>query len=571
MMKTIDRATYASMYGPTTGDRIRLADTSLKIEIEKDFTVYGDECVFGGGKTVRDGMGQHPLATREEGVMDTVITNVVIIDSWGIVKADIGIKDGLISGIGKSGNPLVMDGVTPNMYIGVGTEVISGENLIVTAGGVDSHVHFISPQQIEIALQSGVTTMIGGGSGPATGTLATNCTSGVWHIERMLQATDSLPMNFVMLGRGNSSRPEALNEQVLAGVGGLKIHEDWGSTPYVIDKCLNVAEQYDIQVNIHTDTLNEAGYVEDSLRAFNGRAIHTYHTEGAGGGHAPDLLRVASMPNVLPSSTSPTMPYTRNTIDEHMDMLMICHHLDPRIPEDVAFAASRIRETTIGAEDILHDIGAISMTSSDSQAMGRVGEVAIRTWQTADKMKKQRGPLSGDNQADNNRVKRYIAKYTINPAITHGISQYVGSIEVGKMADLVLWKPAFFGAKPEMVIKGGMIIHSAMGDPNSTISTPQPYMYRPMFGSYGKARSAICATFVSQVAIDKGTLPSLGLTKQLKPVVGCRTVGKKDMILNGETPDIMVDPANYSVSVNGETLVCRPVDELPLAQRYFLT
>ncbi|MGQ8872190.1 urease subunit alpha [Paenibacillus sp. TSA_86.1] len=570
-MNTIDRATYASMYGPTTGDRIRLADTSLKIEIEKDFTVYGDECVFGGGKTVRDGMGQHPLATRDEGVLDTVITNVVIVDTWGIVKADIGIKDGLIRGIGKAGNPMMMDGVDHDMVIGVGTEVISGENLIVTAGGVDSHVHFISPQQIEIALQSGITTMVGGGSGPATGTLATNCTSGVWHIERMLQALDSLPMNFVMLGRGNSSRPEALMEQVLAGVGGLKIHEDWGSTPYVIDKCLSVAEQYDIQVNIHTDTLNEAGYVEDSLRSFNGRAIHTYHTEGAGGGHAPDLLRVASMPNVLPSSTSPTMPYTRNTVDEHLDMLMICHHLDPKIPEDVAFAASRIRETTIGAEDILHDIGAISMTSSDSQAMGRVGEVAIRTWQTADKMKKQRGSLTGDHQADNERVKRYIAKYTINPAITHGISTYVGSIEVGKMADLVLWKPAFFGVKPQLVVKGGMIIHSVMGDPNSTISTPQPYMYRPMFGGYGQARSAICATFVSQASIDAGTLSPLGLSKSLKPVTGCRAASKKDMILNGETPNIMVDPKKYTVSVNGETLRCHPVDELPMAQRYFLS
>ncbi|RXZ83643.1 urease subunit alpha [Paenibacillaceae bacterium] len=570
-MTTIDRATYASMYGPTTGDRVRLANTSLKIEIEKDFTVYGDECVFGGGKTVRDGMGQHPLATRDEGVLDTVITNVIIIDTWGIVKADIGIKDGLISGIGKAGNPFIMDGVTPDMYIGVGTEVISGENLIVTAGGVDSHVHFICPQQIEVALQSGVTTMIGGGSGPATGTLATNCTSGVWHIQRMLQALDSLPMNFVMLGRGNSSRPEALNEQVLAGVGGLKIHEDWGSTPYVIDKCLNVAEQYDVQVNIHTDTLNEAGFVEDSLRAFNGRAIHTYHTEGAGGGHAPDLLRVASMPNILPSSTSPTMPFTRNTLDEHMDMLMMCHHLDPRIPEDVAFAASRIRETTIGAEDILHDIGAISMTSSDSQAMGRVGEVAARTWQTADKMKKQRGPLPGDTRADNNRVKRYIAKYTINPAITHGISSYVGSIEVGKMADLVLWKPAFFGAKPEFVLKGGMIAHSAMGDPNASISTPQPYMYRPMFGSYGKARSSSCATFVSQASLNAGSLEALGLTKSLKPVLNCRSVRKKDLILNGETPDIQVDPKSYTVSVNSESLACRPVDELPLAQLYFLT
>ncbi|MEK3883859.1 urease subunit alpha [Paenibacillus sp. PL2-23] len=570
-MKTIDRATYASMYGPTTGDRVRLADTELRIEIEKDFTVYGDECVFGGGKTVRDGMGQHPLATRDEGVLDTVITNAIIIDTWGIVKADIGIKDGLISGIGKAGNPFIMDGVTPNMYIGVGTEVISGENLIVTAGGVDSHVHLICPQQIEVSLQSGVTTMIGGGSGPATGTLATNCTSGVWHIRRMLQAIDSLPMNFVLLGRGNSSRSEALAEQVHAGVGGLKIHEDWGSTPYVIDKCLSEAEKFDIQVNIHTDTLNEAGFVEDSLRAFNGRAIHTYHTEGAGGGHAPDLLRVASMPNVLPSSTSPTMPFTRNTIDEHMDMLMMCHHLDPRIPEDVAFAASRIRETTIGAEDILHDIGAISMTSSDSQAMGRVGEVATRTWQTADKMKKQRGALDGDGKADNHRVKRYIAKYTINPAITHGISRYVGSIEVGKLADLVLWKPAFFGTKPDLVLKGGMIVHAAMGDPNASISTPQPYMYRPMFGSYGQARSASCATFVSQVSLDKGTLEELGLTKRLLPVMNCRSVGKKDMVLNGETPHIEVHPSTYTVSVNGETLTCQPVSELPMAQRYFIS
>ncbi|MGC6588772.1 urease subunit alpha [Paenibacillus sp. Dod16] len=569
-MTTIDRATYASMYGPTIGDRVRLADTSLWLEIEKDYTVYGDECVFGGGKVIRDGMGQHPLATRAEGALDLVITNAIIIDTWGIVKADIGIKDGFICGIGKAGNPLMMDGVTEGMIIGVGTEVISAENMIVTAGGVDSHVHFISPQQVEIALQSGVTTFVGGGTGPATGTLATNCTSGVWNLQRMLQATDALPINMVFLGRGNSSRPEALAEQVHAGAAGLKIHEDWGSTPYVIDKCLNVAEELDVQVNIHTDTLNEAGFVEDSLRSFNGRAIHTYHTEGAGGGHAPDLLRVASMPNVLPSSTSPTMPYTVNTVDEHLDMLMICHHLDPRIPEDVAFAASRIRAETIGAEDILHDIGAISMTSSDSQAMGRVGEVAIRTWQTADKMKQQRGSLESDTKSDNFRIKRYIAKYTINPAMTHGISDYVGSIEVGKMADLVLWKPAFFGAKPEIVLKSGMIVHAVMGDPNASIATPQPYMYRPMFGSYGGAQAALSATFVSQSSLQLGTLDPLGLRKQLLPVRNCRTVRKADLVHNGETPEIMVDPVTYAVTVNGERLTSAPSSHLPLSQRYFL-
>jgi urease subunit alpha len=515
-------------------------------------------------------MGQHPLATRGEGVLDLVLTNALILDHWGIVKADIGVRDGIICGIGKAGNPYMMDGVTPGMIIGVGTEVISAENLIVTAGGVDSHVHFISPQQVEIALQSGVTTFVGGGTGPATGTLATNCTSGVWNLQRMLQATDALPINLVFLGRGNSSNPQALIEQVNAGAAGLKIHEDWGSTPYVIDKCMSVAEQLDVQVNIHTDTLNEAGFVEDSLNAFKGRTIHTYHTEGAGGGHAPDLLRVASMPNVLPSSTSPTMPYTVNTVDEHLDMLMICHHLDPRIPEDVAFAASRIRAETIGAEDILHDIGAISMTSSDSQAMGRVGEVAMRTWQTADKMKKQRGPLGSDASSDNNRVKRYIAKYTINPAIAHGISAYVGSIEVGKMADLVLWKPAFFGAKPELVLKSGMIVHAGMGDPNASIATPQPYMYRPMFGSYGGAQAALSATFVSQASLANGTLEPLGLRKQLLPVRNCRGISKKDLIHNAETPDIAVDPQTYAVTVNGEKLVSAPVDFLPLAQRYFL-
>ncbi|MHA7966203.1 urease subunit alpha [Paenibacillus sp. CAU 1782] len=570
-MRSIDRATYASMYGPTTGDRVRLGDTSLWIEIEKDYTVYGDECVFGGGKVVRDGMGQHPLATRDEGVLDLVITNAIIIDTWGIVKADIGVKDGKIAGIGKAGNPMVMDGVTPGMIIGVGTEVISAENMIITAGGVDSHVHYISPQQVEIALQSGVTTFVGGGTGPATGTLATNCTSGVWNLQRMLKATDALPINMVFLGRGNSSRPEALIEQVEAGAAGLKIHEDWGSTPYVIDKCMDVAEGLDVQVNIHTDTLNEAGFVEDSLRSFKNRTIHTYHTEGAGGGHAPDLLRVASMPNVLPSSTSPTMPYTVNTIDEHLDMLMICHHLDPRIPEDVAFAASRIRAETIGAEDILHDIGAISMTSSDSQAMGRVGEVAIRTWQTADKMKQQRGPLGPDTRSDNFRVKRYIAKYTINPAITHGISSYVGSIEVGKIADLALWKPAFFGAKPEMVLKSGFIVHAGMGDPNASISTPQPYMYRPMFGSLGGAQAELSITFVSKASLESGTLEPLGLRKQLLPAFNCRNLTKSQMVLNGEMPDIMVDPKTYAVTVNGERLTSAPVDFLPLAQRYFLT
>lgn len=569
-MRTIDRSTYASMYGPTTGDRVRLGDTSLWIEIEKDYTVYGDECVFGGGKVIRDGMGQHPLITRDEGALDLVITNAIIIDTWGIVKADIGIRDGHIVSVGKAGNPMMMDGVTPNMVIGVGTEVISAENMIVTAGGVDSHVHYICPQQIEVALQSGFTTLIGGGTGPATGTLATNCTSGVWNIRRMLQATDSLPINLAFLGRGNSSRPEALIEQVEAGAAGLKIHEDWGSTPYVIDKCLDVAEGLDVQVNIHTDTLNEAGYVEDSLNAFNGRTIHTYHTEGAGGGHAPDLLRVASMPNVLPSSTSPTMPYTRNTLDEHLDMLMICHHLDPKIPEDVAFAMSRIRAETIGAEDILHDIGAISMTSSDSQAMGRIGEVAARTWQTADKMKQQRGPLGTDTRADNFRVKRYIAKYTINPAITHGIADYVGSIAAGKMADLVLWKPAFFGVKPESILKSGMIVHAGMGDPNASIQTPQPFMYRPMFGSYGGAKPFLSATFVSQASLDNGSLASLGLHKQLKPVRGCRNLSKQDLILNGELPDIQVDPVHYSVTVNGEKLHSKPSDALPLAQRYFL-
>ncbi|UHA72690.1 urease subunit alpha [Paenibacillus sp. 481] len=569
-MYIIDRATYASMYGPTTGDRVRLADTSLWIEVEHDYTVYGDECVFGGGKVVRDGMGQHPLATRAEDVLDLVITNALIIDTWGIVKADIGIKNGLISGIGKAGNPFVMDGVTPGMVIGVGTEVIAGENLIVTAGTVDSHVHYICPQQIEVALQSGTTTLIGGGTGPATGTLATNCTSGVLNLQTMLQATDSLPINLAFLGRGNSSNPAALAEQVVAGAAGLKIHEDWGSTPFVIDTCLNVAEQYDVQVNIHTDTLNESGYVEDSIAAFKGRTIHTYHTEGAGGGHAPDLLRVAGMSNILPSSTTPTMPYTRNTVDEHLDMLMMCHHLDPNITEDVAFAASRIRAMTIGAEDILHDMGVISMMSSDSQAMGRIGEVAIRTWQAADKMKQQRGHLRPDCRADNFRVKRYIAKYTINPAITHGISEYVGSIEVGKMADLVLWKPAMFGVKPEMVLKSGIIVHAVMGDPNASISTPQPLMYRPMFGSYGGAIAKLSATFVSQAALEQDSLSALGLGKQLKPVRGCRTVTKQSLILNGETPFIEVNPNSYTVSVDGEQISCEPVDELPLAQRYFL-
>ncbi len=570
-MEKIDRRSYVNMYGPTKGDKIRLGDTSLWIEIEKDFTTYGDECVFGGGKVIRDGMGQHPLATRNEGVLDLVLTNAVIIDYWGIVKADIGIKNGIIIGIGKSGNPYFMDGVTPNMYIGAGTEVISSENLIVTTGSIDSHVHYICPQIFEVALECGTTTIVGGGSGPSTGTIATNCTSGVWNIQRMLKSTDHIPINLVILASGNSSNPISLIEQIEAGAGGLKIHEDWGSTPSVIDKCLNVAEKLDVQVNIHTDSLNEAGFIENTLKIFKNRTIHTYHTEGAGGGHTPDLLKVISFSNILPSSTSPTIPYTYNTIDEHLDMLMICHNLDSNLPEDVSFAKSRIRSETISAEGYLHDIGAISMISSDSQAMGRIGEVVKRTWQTADKMKKQKGELLNNNekylQNDNFRVKRYISKYTINPAITHGISEYVGSINNGKMADLVLWKPSFFGVKPELVIKSGMIVYASIGDPNATIPTPQPFMYRKMFGYFEPKLSSI---FVSSCSINNGFFQKNDIKKQIKIIKGCRALHKKDMILNKNTPDIEIDPKTYNVFINGEKIISDPSKILPLSQRYFL-
>ncbi|MDT8715656.1 urease subunit alpha [Clostridium sp. 19966] len=562
---------YANMYGPTVGDRIRLADTELIVEIEKDYTVYGDECKFGGGKTLRDGMGQSARALRKEGVLDLVITNAVIIDYTGIYKADIGIKDGEIAGIGKAGNPDVMDGVDENMIVGASTEALAGEGLIVTAGGIDSHIHFISPQQIETALYSGITTMIGGGTGPADGTNATTCTPGAFYIEKMLQAADAFPMNLGFLGKGNSSSEKALEEQVEAGVIGLKLHEDWGSTPKAIDTCLKVADKYDVQVAIHTDTLNEAGFVEDTMNAIAGRTIHTYHTEGAGGGHAPDIIKAASFKNVLPSSTNPTRPYTVNTIDEHLDMLMVCHHLDKNVPEDVAFADSRIRPETIAAEDILHDMGVFSMLSSDSQAMGRVGEVIIRTWQTADKMKKQRGALPEDTaENDNFRVRRYVAKYTINPAITHGISKYVGSVEKGKFADLVLWRPDMFGVKPEMIIKGGVIIASKMGDPNASIPTPQPVIYRNMFGAFGKAKYSTCITFVSKASISNGNIKKLGLEKIILPVEKCRNISKKNMKLNDKTPKIEVNPDTYEVTVDGDRITCEPIKEVPLAQRYFL-
>lgn len=565
----MSRKQYADMYGPTTGDAIRLADTELFIEIERDYTVPGDEVTFGGGKVIRDGMGQNPLITREGGALDLVLTNAVIVDYTGIYKADIGIRDGMIAGIGKAGNSLLMDGV--NLEIGASTEVIAAEGMIVTAGGVDTHIHFICPQQIETALSAGITTMIGGGTGPATGTNATTCTPGAWNIERMLEAAEAFPMNLGFLGKGNGSAEEPLAEQIRAGAIGLKLHEDWGTTASAIDHCLRVADQYDVQVAIHTDTLNEGGFVEDTLAAINGRVIHTYHTEGAGGGHAPDIIKVASYPHILPSSTNPTRPYTKNTIDEHLDMLMVCHHLDPAVPEDIAFADSRIRKETIAAEDILHDMGVFSMISSDSQAMGRVGEVIMRTWQTADKMKRQRGKLQGDEGiGDNNRIKRYIAKYTINPAITHGISEYVGSVEVGKWADLVLWDPAFFGVKPEMVLKGGMIVHSLMGDPNASIPTPQPVLYRPMFASFGKAKHHTSITFVSRAAYDLGMHKKLGLQKQVLPVRGIRRLSKKDMKLNAETPQIEVDPQTYEVCVDGHPVTCEPVDVLPMAQRYFL-
>ena len=565
----MSRKQYADMFGPTTGDAIRLADTDLFIEIEKDFTVYGDEVKFGGGKVIRDGMGQHPLATRADGALDTVITNAIIVDYTGIYKADIGIRDGRIAGIGKSGNPLLMEQV--DMVIAASTEVIAGEGMIVTAGGIDAHIHFISPQQIETALASGITTMIGGGTGPATGTNATTCTPGEWNIHRMLEAAEEFPMNLGFLGKGNASGEAPLIEQINAGVIGLKLHEDWGTTASAIDHCLKVADQYDVQVAIHTDTLNEGGFVEDTLAAINGRVIHTYHTEGAGGGHAPDIIKVASYPYILPSSTNPTRPYTKNTLDEHLDMLMVCHHLDPEVPEDIAFADSRIRKETIAAEDILHDLGVFSMISSDSQAMGRVGEVITRTWQTADKMRKQRGKLQEDSGVgDNFRVKRYIAKYTINPAITHGIAEEVGSIETGKLADLVIWDPAFFGVKPELIIKGGMIAHSLMGDPNASIPTPQPVLYRPMFASYGKAKFSTSITFMSKAAISQGVPQQLGLKKLIKPVQGIRSLSKRDMKLNGEMPKIEVDPQTYEVLVDGELVSCEPAEILPMAQRYFL-
>ncbi len=570
-MKSMDRRSYADMFGPTAGDAVRLADTELWAVVEKDYTVYGDECKFGGGKVIRDGMGQSSRALRSDGVLDTLITNAVIIDHWGIVKADIGIRDGHIVAIGKAGNPDIMDGVTPGMTVGASTEVIAAEGKIVTAGGIDAHIHYICPQQIETALSSGITTMIGGGTGPATGTNATTCTPGAWHMQRMLEAAEAFPMNLGFTGKGNASFTGPLIEQIEAGAIGLKLHEDWGTTPAAIDACLKAADQYDVQVAIHTDTLNESGFLEDTLAAIGGRTIHTYHTEGAGGGHAPDIIRAAGELNVLPSSTNPTRPFTVNTIEEHLDMLMVCHHLDSRIPEDVAFADSRIRPETIAAEDILHDMGVFSMLSSDSQAMGRVGEVIIRTWQTADKMKKQRGPLAPDDEhGDNFRIKRYVAKYTINPAITHGVSHLVGSIEPGKFADLALWSPMFFGVKPDLVLKGGMIAFAQMGDPNASIPTPQPVFGRPMFAAYGRAVYGSCITFVSQAAHDSGIAERLGLQKRVEPVKGCRTVSKKDMIHNDATPVIEVDPETYKVTVDGVHATCEPAESVPMAQRYFL-
>ena len=563
----ISRQAYADMFGPTVGDKVRLADTELWLEVEHDYTTYGDEVKFGGGKVIRDGMGQSQLCAAD--VVDTVITNALIVDHWGIVKADVGLKDGRILAIGKAGNPDIQPDVT--IAIGGATEVIAGEGMILTAGGIDSHIHFICPQQIEEALMSGTTTMIGGGTGPATGTYATTVTPGPWHMAMMLKAADAFPMNIGFTGKGNVSLPQPLIEQVEAGAIGLKLHEDWGTTPAAIDNCLSIADAYDVQVAIHTDTLNESGFVETTLGAFKGRTIHTYHTEGAGGGHAPDIIKACGFANVLPSSTNPTRPFTRNTIDEHLDMLMVCHHLDPSIAEDVAFAESRIRRETIAAEDILHDLGAFSMISSDSQAMGRVGEVITRTWQTADKMKQQRGPLAEDGPGnDNFRVKRYIAKYTINPAITHGISHEVGSIEVGKWADLVLWRPAFFGVKPTLILKGGAIAASLMGDANASIPTPQPVHYRPMFASYGGSRHASSITFISQAAFEAGVPEQLGLKKKIGVVKGCREVQKTDLIHNDYLPTIEVDPQNYQVKADGQLLWCEPADVLPMAQRYFL-
>jgi urease subunit alpha len=569
MANTISRSVYAAMFGPTTGDKIRLADTDIIIEVEKDFTTYGEEVKFGGGKVIRDGMGQSQKS-RAEGAVDTVITNAVILDHWGIVKADVAIKDGHIAAIGKAGNPDIQPSV--DIIIGPGTEIIAGEGKILTAGGFDSHIHFICPQQIEEALMSGITSMLGGGTGPAHGTFATTCTPGPWHIARMIEAADAFPMNLGFAGKGNASLPAALLEQVLGGACALKLHEDWGTTPAAIDNCLSVADETDIQVMIHTDTLNESGFVEDTVAAFKGRTIHAFHTEGAGGGHAPDIIKVCGLPNVLPSSTNPTRPFTINTLDEHLDMLMVCHHLDPSITEDLAFAESRIRKETIAAEDILHDIGALSMMASDSQAMGRVGEVIIRTWQTADKMKKQRGRLPEENgRNDNERAKRYIAKYTINPAIAHGVSRYIGSVEIGKLADLVLWSPAFFGVKPECIIKGGAIAAAPMGDPNASIPTPQPVSYRPMFGAYGRAVTSTSLTFVSQAAIDAGLAGQLGISKKLVPVHNTRSgISKASMIRNDKTPHIEVDPETYIVKADGEVLVCEPAKELPMAQRYFM-
>ncbi|MEF2244758.1 urease subunit alpha [Paenibacillus sp. IITD108] len=565
----MSRRQYAEMFGPTTGDSIRLADTDLFIQIEKDYTSYGEEVVFGGGKVIRDGMGQHPLATRGDGVADVVITNIVIFDYTGIYKADLAITDGKISGIGKSGNPLVMDNV--DIIIGASTEIIAGEGLIVTAGAIDTHVHFINPEQVQVALTSGTTTLIGGGTGPAAGSRATTITPGEWNIHRMLAAAEGLPINVGFTGKGHAAATEPLAEQVRAGVIGLKVHEDWGATASSLDYALQVADEYDIQVALHADTLNEGGFMENTMAAVKDRVLHMYHTEGAGGGHAPDLIKSAGYSNILPSSTNPTLPYTVNTIDEHLDMVMVCHHLNPSVPEDIAFADSRIRRETIAAEDILHDMGVFSMVSSDAQAMGRVGEVVLRTWQTADKMKQQRGTMSGDSTyADNNRAKRYVAKYTINPAITHGISQHVGSIEVGKMADLVLWSPKFFGVKPEMVLKNGFAVVSLMGDANASIPTPQPYIYRPMYAQTGAALAKSSVTFISQAAFDNGIHEQLGLKKIILPVGGIRTLSKKDMKLNFETPHITVDPQTYEVRVNGELLTCEPVDRVPMGQRYFL-
>lgn len=569
MSTKLSRAAYADMFGPTTGDKMRLADTVLTIEIEKDFTVYGEEVKFGGGKVIRDGMGQSQLS-RAEGAVDTVITNAVVIDHWGIVKCDVGLRDGRIFKLGKAGNPEIQPGV--DIIIGPGTEVIAGEGKILTAGGFDTHIHFICPQQIEEALMSGVTSMLGGGTGPATGTFATTCTPGPWHLARMIEASDSFPMNLGFAAKGNAATPKGLIEQIEAGACAMKLHEDWGTTPAAIDNCLSVADDYDVQVMLHSDTLNESGFVEDTIKAFKGRTIHAFHTEGAGGGHAPDIMRVAELENVLPSSTNPTRPFTKNTLDEHLDMLMVCHHLDSSIPEDLAFAESRIRKETIAAEDILHDLGALSMMSSDSQAMGRVGEVIIRTWQTADKMKRQRGPLpedKGDN--DNARVKRYIAKYTINPAIAHGVSRHIGSVEAGKLADLVLWTPAFFGVKPDLIIKGGMIAAAPMGDPNASIPTPQPVHYRPMFGSYGAAVSRTSMTFVSQMSLDKGIATNLRVSKQMVAVQGTRKqISKKSMIHNGATPKLRIDPETYAVTADGVLLTCEPASVLPMAQRYFM-